>query len=253
MPSASSILFIFASLLGAATARVVPDACPASCSDVTAYGIEHHRLQDLSHCTKKLRYNEVVRVSGDELIPEVSVCSEGEAVPLEAKRQENRNAPTQQLIDFHVFSKTDGIPLEPWAVSHLAEMIAADAPNADIPPSAPWWVTTRISPGNITMGVFAGRDVDPKSLSDAISGWGKQFVKGTSTFAAQYCGMSQDKSIGFVFDGSGIENGVVEEYMNLWDVDKCVFDWEKAHVWSDVKVTYRNDVWKAVADTGYRA
>lgn len=250
MPSASSTLFFFASLLGA-QARVLPDACPASCSDASAYGTEHHRLQDLTQCGKNVHYSEVFRVNGGELIPEISICSHGDAAPAEAKRNVNRNKPAEHDVDFHVFSKSSGQALDPWDVNHLTDMMSRHGESQDLPEDSPWWVEVRIDPGNTTMGVYAGPDVDPISLSEAILGWGKQFVNGTSTFAGQYCGMGKDRSIGFVFDGQGLDKGVVKEYMETWQQDKCVMDFEKAHVWQDVPVTFKNDVWKSVENPGY--
>lgn len=249
MPSASSTLFFFASFLGV-QARVIPDACPAACSDISAYGIEHHRLQELSHCAKKVHYDEVFNLNSGELVPEISICSDGDASPIEEKR--NVNKPTEHLVDFHISSKTSGQALVPWEVEHLSQSMADRGKDIDLPAGSPYWVTVHIQPGsNVSMGLYAGADVEPASLGEAIRGWGKQFVNGTSTFAAQWCGMGKRKSIGFVFDGQGLDKGVVREHMNTWDQDKCVMDFDNAHVWEDVPVTYKNDVWQAVERPGY--
>ncbi|KAG9252733.1 uncharacterized protein F5Z01DRAFT_223983 [Emericellopsis atlantica] len=219
--------------------RSIPDLCPPSCYDVEASRAEHHRLQDFSleHCALESRLD--FKIHKDRSI-EKAVCSGKKAKSVQ-RRSSEVHAQAEQFIDLQVIKQYDGIPIVRADFADLVNFIIS-YPGwlTGVDDTLPYWSSIEVVPGNLTLGFYIGRDIDPQSLFEATQQWGTMLPGGSSTFAAQRCGgsLTGRQTIGFVADGTGNVTKV-QEITSLWNDGRCVQKFAKEEVWSDVSIVVR--------------
>lgn len=228
--------------------RTVPGPCPALCSDDASDWSQHHRRADVASCERPIHF-EMSILRGAEPGVDVRACSEEAARVQLRSTSSGLETRAEEKVDFQIVKRTSGMYLKRDEVDIVMDSI--DDSFADgIPGPSPLSVEVDLKGSgpdgedlgfNITMGAYARRDIDPKSLINVFKDFGSRNTNGTSTFAIQRCGegVPEHQSIGFVLDGNN-DRQALSGILGLWADGKCIIDYESQQAWNGVAVNVRS-------------
>lgn len=142
-----------------------------------------------------------------------------------------------ETVSFQIVKRTAGAELKREDLDMLGPN--GDGPFDGIPLDSPTHIEYATNVSNTTMGIYAGKEVDPNSLIGAVKGFMSQNMNGTSMMAAQRCGpdVPENQYIGFILDATKS----VADMMMLWHAGKCITDFESEEAWNDVIISIRDE------------